>query len=303
MNQQKIRILILDDISAHLNKIEDVLKSTTYQVSNKNWKIEIIAIKVVVVEQGGKFSFDTNCIKEIEQASCNPFDLLLLDIGYRHEDLKIDQHLQPMYEKDPQNYYSRTWKSKGCLSPDDLVMASKNSNFKKKFVGHKNSIFGYTYIPSGKEHLFYTVEKCKDLLTEAFPNARIEMKGTREELFRNFPEVINEKEFYPYILAKYLEKLIYIEILKKEINNAKHLKIKRTSIAVGILVFICGILGACSEFIGSLIFKLFQEGNFLTAILCVIGFFVSIIICGALIVKMSKQKIFELFIGDAPSDT
>ena len=304
MSQQKIRVLILDDISDHLNTIKDFIPST-YQVSGKNWIVEFEAIEIIVVGQNGSFSFDMSCIQAIEEVSYQPFDLLLLDIGYRHKDLKIE-YLQTIYDKNPLGFNSNTWKDYGALSPDDFikVKVSDNSKFRKHFLEHKNSIFGYTYIPSGREHLFYDEEGCLEILSKAFPiaaeNNKIKMEGTRKKLFNNFPEFegINEKKFYPYILAKYIEKLIHIEIMKKEVNNAKYLKIKRSSITAGMLIIICGIIGACSEFIGSLVLNLFEKKDFLLAILCIIGFFGSVITIGALIVQIYKKKLYDLFIDD-----
>jgi len=304
MSQQKIRVLILDDISIHLEKIMEVIQPV-YQVFEKNWKIDIIPIEVIVLEKDGNFSFDKSCIKKIEEASSEPFDLLLMDLGYRPSHLTQMGHiLEEKYNENNNHITPKIWKSCGLLSPDDLVRGSENSNFKKNFVEHKKTIFGYTYTPGEWERLFYSIDGCKSMLTSAFPSARyIEAKGTRQELFNNNPkfEKIKDEEFYPYILAKYLEKLVHIEILKKEITNAKHLKIKRSFKAVGIFIFICGLLGACSEFVGGIVFKFLYEKDYLQAFFVIIGFFASVIFFGAVIVNISKRKLYELFVGDETS--
>jgi len=226
---QQIRVLILDDTSIHLDKIKDVVHST-YHFLNKVWKIDIDTVNVKLVEQNENFSFDINCIHEIAAKSNKPFDLFLLDIGY-FSSINIEKVLQDKYSEDPVNYTSKIWKQCGVLSPDDLVKfgldhsKKKYRNFKKYFVNHQGSIYGYTFIPSSWEHLFYDVEQCKDMLTQIFPKAKyIEVKGTRKEIFNNIAsfEKIKESEYYPYILAKYLEKLIHIEILKYEVNSTPY---------------------------------------------------------------------------------
>jgi len=231
MNQPKFRVLLLDDKENHLNIIKDALHLTTYQVFDKIWTIEIEAVNIIVVKKEDKtFDFDASCIQKIEKASIEPFDLLILDIGYLHKDLKIEEHLRPIFEENELEYRSnQKWKQFGALSPDNLVLVEihENSNFKKNFVGHENSIFGYTYIRHGQEKLFYDEEGCLKMLNKSFRNAalnnNIKLEGTRKKLFYNSPEFegINEKLYYPYILSQYLEKLIHIEIWKKEAGNLK----------------------------------------------------------------------------------
>jgi hypothetical protein len=118
------------------------------------------------------------------------------------------------------------------------------------------------YIEEKRVRLFYNLEQCQDILRRTFNNVdpnRIEMKGTRKEIFNEseFENIRKQNErYYSFILAKYLEQLIKIEITKQKIENAQYIKIKRTSKVIGALVFLGILIGASSEFFGSLIVEL-----------------------------------------------
>ena len=305
----KYRILIIDDRLNNLKTAEDVI-SSTYRPFDKIWSIEKEIAHIKVNKCDDEYSIDKQSIINIANLSAKPFDLLLFDIAYY-----IEGGSNEIYEKLFSKYnenYSFDVLEEYVFNPKSLVAEGRkqleNDNillkqFNKNFVGHKGGIYGYTFIEDRWKILFYDLKKCKDILRETFSNAdpkRIEVEGTRKEIFNDseFGKIRNEKDgerYYSFILAKYLEQLIKIEITKQEIENAKYTKIERTSKVIGSLVFLCVVIGACSEFIGSLIIESFTAEKFWVVLVCVCIIILGIIFGGRLVLHFIENILPKLF--------
>ena len=299
----KYRVLIIDDRLNNLKTAKDLILSL-YQPFDRLWNIEVNTAHIIINQCDDKYSIDEDSIKNIAKLSIEPFDLLMFDIAYYIEGGSEDIYKQLSQQFDEN--YTFSVLEKYVFNPKTLVEEGlkqlKNNNnrnlykwFNKNFVGHKGAIYGFTFIEEKWAKLFYNIEQCRDILIKTFKNAdlnRIEMKGTRKEIFNEteFENIRkNNERYYSFILAKYLEQLIKIEIIKQEVENAKYIKIKRTSKVIGSLIFLGLIIGASSEFFGSLIVELIQKREFLIASVC-IGFTMIVIVFGGKTVVHVLEK-------------
>jgi len=300
----KYRVLIVDDKEHHLKIAKEAIAFKYEQ-----WSIEKNIAHIKVNENGdNQYSIDEKSIENIAKLSANPFDLLLLDFAYY-----IEGGYQNIRNKLEEEYRDKSYtvsdSEKYIFNPKTLVEKGKiqlkeNSDkrlykwFEKNFEGHKGPVYGYTYNEKETEHLIFNLNHSKDKLLETFSKSKhIEMKGTRQDIFNNMDfENINEKnkEIYPFILAKYLEQLIKIEITKREVESAKYIKIKRTSKTIGALVLFGVIMGACSNFFGSLIVGFFKENEFLIALIFICFTIIIIIGVGTLVVHFLEKLLPKL---------
>ena len=218
----------------------------------------------------------------------------------------------PFFKQLEEEYRNKSYtvsdSEKYIFNPETLVKEGKsqlkeNSDkklykwFEKNFEGHKGSVYGYTYNEKETEHLIFNIKQCENKLLKTFSKSKhIDMKGTRQDIFNNRDfENINEKnkEIYPFILAKYLEQLIKIEITKREVESAKYIKIKRTSKMIGVLVLLGVLMGACSNFFGSLIVQFSKEGEFLIAFFICFSIIISISV-GTLVIHFLEKLLPKL---------
>ena len=129
---------------------------------------------------------------------------------------------------------------------------------------------------------------------------------TRRELFNDTKfEVVKEKNegYYIFILAKYLEKIIMLDISNnifcREISDTTYVKIKRTSTVtiIGLFVLLCSLLGACTQFFGGLILESFQKKELLTAFVFIF-FTLFFIILGGRLVLYVIEKILPKWLNN-----
>jgi len=309
----KYRVLIVDDRLNNLETARDVI-SSNYQLFDNTWKIEKEIAHIKVIECDGKYSIDKQSIINIATLSSQPFDLLLFDIAFYIEggSNKVFEILNSIYEKG--TYSFKRDLEKYVFNPNSLVaegrkyLKKNNKNnlldqFNKNFVGHKGKIYGYTFIEDRWKRIFYNLKQCKDILQDTFPNTDkpIEVEGTRQEIFNDneeFAKLRNNKEgekYYSFILAKYLEQLIKIEIAKKGIEDAKYITAKRTSKLIGSLVFLCALIGACSEFFGSLIIESFKDKQYLIALVCLCFTIFIVVLSGKFVLHFIENLMPKLF--------
>jgi len=304
----KYRVLIIDDRLNNLEMARDVILST-YQPFDKIWNIEIEIAHIQVYQDSDKYHIDKQSIIKIAELSSKPFDLLLFDIAYylKGGSEKIYEELSSKYDEnysfdilEEYVFNPKTLVKEGCKQLKESHEKDLYKYFNKNFVGHKGGIYGYTFIEEKWKNLFYDLDYCRNMLIKTFPQTdpkRIVMKGTRKEIFNDsFGHIRTENErYYSFILAKYLEQLINIEITKQEIEAAKYIKIKRTSKVIGSLVFFCVLLGACSEFFGSLIIGLFEKGENLTASIFICFTILGIVLGGKFVLHFIESLMPKLF--------
>lgn len=299
MEKKEYRVLIVDDKKDCLEMTDIISRSY------KDWNIEINPVHIQVEKiDDDNYSIAMESISEIANLSVQPFDLILLDFGYRHKDLE----LMTIFEKCRDSKYNF---KKYMLDPHTLVTQGRKyldnnsfQNFNKNFVCFNKNIHVYTYNPTIAREFMPDVDNyCTNRVQTAFEAATIKVHDTRRELFNDikFEEVKkNNEDYYYFILAKYLENLIRLEIsnniIDKEISDKTYIKIKRSSTVtvIGSLVLLCSLLGACTQFFGGLIVELFQKRDLLTAFVFFFFTLIIIILGGRLVLYVIENILPKL---------
>jgi len=302
--KKKYRILIVDDNEECLKVVKAIIPR-----SYKDWEIDINTVHIQVEKIGeGNYCIATETISEIASLSVQPFDLILMDFGYRHKDLKLED----IFTKCPSR--SVTEFEKYMLNPHTLVTQGHKcldnksfQNFYNNFECFNKTIHVYTYNSTKAREFMPTVDSyCENKVKDAFQHATVNMLDTRKELFNDakFEKVKDgNDEYYYFILAKYLKQLIILDIsnniFNKEISDARHIKIKQTSTVIGALVLFCSLLGASTQFFGSLIVVFFQTRDFLMAIVFILFTLIIIIFGGTLVLYFIKKILPKLLNNNA----
>lgn len=304
------RVLLIDDKPTVLENAKDLIKPT-FKLLDEEWKIEIFALHVKIDGEDEKENFfiSEETFIELGEISKKPFDLFLLDFGYRKQGSDILTMLKENYEND----YSSFNLEKFLFNPKNLVedgakILNRKHNktlfnsFQDNFINHKKNIYIYTYIPDDWSKYVQNSTIRENITKRIFPYAKnIELIDTRKELFNNsdFDYINsnndkNSKKYYPYIISKFLEKIIHIEISKESIRISKFIKVRRTSKVIGLLVFFAAIIGAFSEFFGTLIVDSFKTGQILTGIVFILFVLCFILFGGRLLVFLLEKGLKNL---------
>jgi hypothetical protein len=306
---KKYRVLIVDDKKEALDTDETSI-NTTYHSSDSVWNIEINTVHINVVNQDNQdnqdnqYHIDENSINQLAQLAENPFDLLLLDFGYRTVDvdyiysLMKDGFSLEIFEKHILNPKRLTEEGNKLLSTQKVY-----NSFYKNFVKHKGNIIVYTYNSEKDRKIFPKISTyCYKVVKAAFTHAaNITVIDTRKEIFNGtkFESIKSENEpYYYFILAKYKEQLIRIEIAKKEISIAKYIKIKKTTKIIGLITLFGLLIGAGSEFFGSLIVDLFKNNQTLIASIILIFTLIIILFGGKLLLWLIERSMKNLLMID-----
>lgn len=246
---KKYRVLIVDDKKECLETAERVIN---YSLEDwrmlKDWRIEIKTAHVRVEKINDTFRIEKGCIIEMAELLREPFDLLLLDFSYKEKNVNLKSVMEKNntlaeFEKHVLN--PSTLAHQGCIylkkNPDGLLKC-----FVENFVNFSKNIYVCTCVTEEDREKILPVsirgnpkQYCKNIVAKKFTKAIITVKDTREEIFNSteFQEIKNFRDekkeggsYYDFILAKYLEQLILLDIAEKEIDDAKHIK---TSILLG----------------------------------------------------------------------
>lgn len=305
--EKTYRILIVDDKLDVLDKIKDLIKPT-FKLLDDVWKIEIFTLHVeVIVDSAGNYSIKKEVFTKLGEISKKPFDLLFLDFGYRKSG-DVSNLLETIKQQFGESF-SFADLEKYVLNPRNLVedglkvlnqKHNKNyfSSFNNNFVNHKKNIYIYTYIPSEWRRYVQNTTIRENITKRTFPKAKnIELIDTRKEIFNDteFDNIFkNNKRYYSFIISKFLEQIIHLEISKESILKSRFIKVKRTSRVIGLLVLFGAFIGATSEFFGDLIVEFFKADQILVGVVLIIFTLILILLGGRLLVYLLEKGLKNL---------
>lgn len=303
------RVLVVDDKKIVLDRIKYDVEHKV-KVGDEDWKVEIVTLHVKVEGDDKKeeFYIDESTIAELGKASKNPFDLILLDFGYKKENSPIIQKIIDKYGKDA-NLSKLDGK---LLNPYDLIKASidicnkkKNKeylkNIKNNFINHKKEIIIYTYTQPNIKKFFPSTAIRENITFDSFPSSKkIELLDTSLELFNDeeFTEKFDEK-YYSYLIARYLNKIIQFKIAEESIIHSKYIKVTRTTKSISLIILIGGLIGAISEYIGSLMIKFVEQDQILPAILLLLFIIIVGVFLGKILIDFLEKRLKKLFIEES----
>ena len=239
MKNNKFRVLIVDDKQTVLDATKD-LNGNKIEICGTKYIIDLIRLKVEIVGTQNDYRISESTLDLLNQYCKFSFDLILIDFGYTkqgqntvEEFIKLQKENQDLSNKD--HLSNKELLDKIVLNPSHIVEAissnkEKLKNSVKNFINHENNVHVYTYIPNIFEKIYTNVEVRKNITNQVFSKApKINIIDSREELFNDVQfEKIHEreKEYYPFLITKFLSKIIQIEISEYLLKSNLHIKYK-----------------------------------------------------------------------------
>ncbi|PKP35420.1 MAG: hypothetical protein CVU00_02370 [Bacteroidetes bacterium HGW-Bacteroidetes-17] len=230
---KKFRVLVVDDKKDVLKSIRDRIDYNVL-IGDEIFNVELSCLDVEVIkDDDDNCKFSNKTFVELHDLCLKPFHLLLLDFGFVQKGIKTDDEILKLKEIKPEKTL-RELIDEVVLNPSHLVKQCYQepkyiNRIKKIFIEHNGPLYLYTYIPNKFEEAYTSVDVRKNVTNEHFPIAKINVIDTRKELFNNdqFDYIHDEeKEYYPFLISKFLSKIIQLEISKSIIDQTKLIRTK-----------------------------------------------------------------------------
>jgi hypothetical protein len=302
--KQKIfRILVVDDKKPVLQAIGDWIKPT-FLVSDEEYKIELLKLAVNVVNDHNGYVISEETIANLYNYCDKPFQLILLDFGFVKAGLKAVDEIFRLYSLRTDKTL-RQLVDEVVLNPSHLAsQCSDESRYFKKlernFINHRGKLIIYTYIPGKIEAEYTCADVRKNVTNKNFPNADIQVIDTRKELFNNsmFDKIYSdEKEYYPFLISKYLSKIIHIEIAESLLKDTQQIRVnlkryRRNNQIITISTLIASLITGI--FIPSIVSSI-EKGDYITTVAFLIMLLMIIIIVtvGSKLLEKYNDKLLK----------
>lgn len=263
------RVLVVDDKKAVLDAMKDWIEYN-YQLADEDFKIELLLLHVEVIESNDKYLISPKTYEKLNEYCHSPFHLLLADFGFVKQGINTIDELERLKEINSQNTI-RELIDRIVLNPSHIVNEAVHyhklyKKIKKQFIDFKGNLHIYTYIPSKIEREYTSADVRRNVTNKHFPKANILLIDARKELFNNSKfDMKYDNEFYPFLIAKYLSKIIHIEIAEFLLKQTKDLRkkalrIQKNNRIITLSAILPSILAGV--FIPSL-FSSLEKGNYL----------------------------------------
>lgn len=256
MQQITFRVLVIDDRKTTLERLELNL-TRVYTIDDTQWRIDLVTLFVDVVETSAdKYQITEETITNLSKLCNKRFDLILADYGYRNPKFSIDKHF---YELGSGIDISQ-FKDKIFFAPDlkkraiEIGDKSILSNLEKRFFNYTGKVVVYTYGDPRYAHLEHPINVKHNFVKDLFLKAKdVETIDTRLELFNGeeFGEDKYDREYYSYLISKFLNRVVEKELLEFILSRRKSLAIKPTSKIIGTVTAIGLSVGVISQFLGT----------------------------------------------------
>lgn len=227
---KNFRVLVVDDKKNVLDSIKDRI-DRIIKFGNEDCNIEIVCLEVEIHEQGGNYQISETTITELYNLCEEPYDLLLLDFGFVKRGLNTVDEIKRIKglsdEKTIREIIDKVVLNPSHLVSQSFIFPKYFKRINKTFIEHEGPIFIYTYIPNQFEQDYTSADVRRNVTNEQFPKAKITVIDTRKELFNNGQfDSKHDSEFYPFIISKFLSKIIHIELLESIVIRTESIKKK-----------------------------------------------------------------------------
>jgi len=232
--KKRFRVLIVDDKKPVLDAMRDWIEYE-YRIAGEEFKIELLRLHVTVIKTDGQYEFTSKLFEELHSFCNKSFDLIFLDFGFVQQGVKALDELEKSKVKYP-NKTVRELIDTIILNPSHIVNQSERypklyKKIKQYFIDYSNNLYVYTYLPSKIEQEYTSADVRKNITNKQFPKAKIKIIDTRKELFNNSKfDSKHDSEFYPFLISKYLSKIIKLEICEFLLNSTKEIREKAKQI-------------------------------------------------------------------------
>lgn len=292
-------VIIIDDKNEVCQRIEKKITggpSPGQSDPIKTVKAKTVHITLEEIENSNgsellKWTFMQEVLDKLIEAVSEKPDLIIID--YIYVDRKISLILR---EKAKQQEVTEDLMADRVLSPVNLRNWIENkieiSSATKRSI--LNNIFNincpiylHTYTPQGIVPFVGNVTDRIRKVRQVFPNAIISSIDTRSEFYNSdefdWPNPNSQKDdkYYPYQLAVFFDQIVQKEIIRKELKQNKYLRIKRTTLSVGVISAIGAAIGFAGSWIGNLVAATIKSQGYFHAFIISISLLFVLIIVGA----------------------
>jgi hypothetical protein len=264
---KKFRVLVVDDKKQVLGSIKDRIEYSL-QIGDDNFLVDLSCVEVEILKDKDGFKISEKTYSDLHEKCKKPFDLILLDFGFVNKELNAIEEILDRKRKS-QNKTTREIIDEVVLNPAHLVKQIHKApkyfrQIDKYFTNHSGPLFIYTYIPNKFERDYTSADVRRNVTNEHFPKANIQVIDARKELFNgNQFEDKHDKEFYPFLISKFISLLIQKEISIKALNQTINIKNKFQEIKKNnrLKLFSAVFLSIFTGFLIPTIIDSVKEGN------------------------------------------
>lgn len=285
------RVVVIDDKAAACNAVARKLTGALPPSSmNAAVVLESVAVHVLVRPAGEPavhdWTFDASMIAALDEASQHSPDLVIIDHFY------VDEGTGAALKQKAVKEGVRAEELKqSALSPVDLRRwiednATLDSSLRRRILqrlfGAACPVYLHSYTPHGFEDVAGTTEDRVRTLATVFPHAKRFVVDTRREFYLD--DTFDPKgdgqgskydsKYYAFQLSAFFMQIAQIEVLRKQLNAARYLRLNRTSSSVAGIIVIGAAIGFAAGWLGDVFGALMSDGRYAPAAVVGIGCFI-----------------------------
>lgn len=236
-NTIDFHIVVIDDKDQSCKRINERLSGIKISIDSDTDILVSVSTVHVTVERNNQhtrpeldfWTFSTDTLEQILQASSKPADLLIVDYIYIDNEVAIYFKSKAKSSKVEENDIEnralnpkilRDW----ILQPKKLTTIQQKQILTNLF-NTNSTVYLHSYTPQGLYAATGTMEHRYRMGSLAFPKAKINLIDTRSELFNDeefdWPREDSkyDSNYYPYQLAVLFAQIVQKEILKTHFSR------------------------------------------------------------------------------------
>lgn len=301
------RVLIIDDDLEVIKRLpERILREQRY-FEGRTWSIDlrVVHVKVEKINEN-HYQIANSTFEELASACSQPPHLILADYGYAQKEIiSTLKHLsdqgKEIKEEDLIGKVFTTADLAAAVQKfilDSSVDSYKRNSLKKNFLESSAKLYLYSYTSKDFIKALRGVEARANRTKAALPNCKVIPVDTKHEFYNgeefDYPNPTkHDGKFYAHLVGGLINHLIQIEFIEHILEDAKRLKyvrVRRSTVSVGIIVALGGAIGAFSEWLGGRVLDLFSHG-FLVPAFTIVGLAVVFILIIGLVVPVAFERV------------
>lgn len=309
--KKTFRVLVIDDNQKVLDGLPKRLTTYNRVFEERNYSIDLVPVHIEIETTKVKIEtvksnsenheqhlskISTKTLENLETACEKPFSLILADFGYATEEV-INTLDKPPNGKE----FTRADLEGKVLTTADLAKAASelSPKLKMNFVDSFAKFYLYSYV-SGKFNFVFGLMSDRVNSTNGwFRNCKVEPVDTKDEFYGG--EEFNskyDKDYYAYQASNLINRIIqyeFVEFILKDSQRKRYTRIKQTASIIGILT----LVGFASEWLGKIVFKIFDKGNFFEGVVVVLISVIALVVIGGIISYFVEEKVAKTMAEEA----
>ncbi len=299
MSSASFYVIVLDDKEDVCLRIEDKIAGgpTPGQI-DPLVPVHVKSIHITLTEIGhsedplkSRWTFAPPVLSALMEASVRKPDLIIVDYVYVNGEVA-----KVLKEKGECDQFNKDMMAERTLTPVDLrkwveqaanAPSDETRTILTNLFNASCPVYLHTYTPKGLDDIVGTVAERIKKASQVFPHAQINAIDTRSELFKNdvfdwpsFPSMKNEK-YYPYQLAVLFDQVVKKEVIRKELQSSRYLRIKRTTFSVSVISALGAGIGFTGAWLGNILAESIRDGDYLIGGMLAVFLLSALVVLGA----------------------